>query len=293
MTPAAMAGDAAAQPSAAASADMPAFELADATVADLAAAMQSGARSAVSIAQAYLARMDAIDRQGPVLRAIIERNPDALEIAAALDRERREKGARGPLHGDSGRAQGQHRHRRPHAHERGLAGAGRIDRGARRVRRGSACATSGCVILGKTNLSEWANFRGSRSTSGWSGRGGQTRNPYALDRNTSGSSSGSAAAIAGDLCAIAVGTETDGSIVSPASICGLVGVKPTVGLVSRAGIIPIAHSQDTAGPMARTVADAAVLLGAMTGVDARDAATRGEPRQGARRLHALSRSRRD
>jgi amidase len=272
MTPATMAGNAAAQPSATTSADTPAFELADATVADLAAAMQSGARSAVSIAQAYFARMDAIDRQGPMLRAIIERNPDALEIAAALDRERREKGARGPLHGV------------PVVLKDNIDSADRMRTSAGSLALGESIAArdafvtarlreSGCVILGKTNLSEWANFRGARSTSGWSGRGGQTRNPYALDRNTSGSSSGSASAVAGDLCAIAVGTETDGSIVSPASICGLVGVKPTVGLVSRAGIIPIARSQDTAGPMARTVADAALLLGAMTGVDARDAAT--------------------
>ena len=249
------------------------FELSEATVAGLQAAMQSGAQSAVSIAQAYLVRMDAIDRAGPAINAVIERNPDALDIAEALDRERKEKGARGPLHGvpvllkdniDTA--------------DRMRTSAGSLALADNRAQRDAFIVerlrAAGCVILAKTNLSEWANFRSSRSTSGWSARGGQTRNPYALDRNTSGSSSGSAAAITADLCAIAVGTETDGSIVSPASICGLVGIKPTVGLVSRAGIIPIAHSQDTAGPMTRSVADAAALLGAMTGVDARDAATR-------------------
>ena len=249
------------------------FELAEASVADLQASMQSGARSSVAIAQMYLARMDAIDRAGPAINSIIERNPDALATAEALDRERREKGPRGPLHGipvvvkdniDTGDRM------RTSAGSLALAGYS-AQRDAFVVERLRA---AGCVILAKTNLSEWANFRGARSTSGWSARGGQTLNPYALDRNTSGSSSGSAAAITANLCAISVGTETDGSIVSPASICGLVGLKPTVGLVSRAGIIPIAHSQDTAGPMTRTVADAAVLLSAMTGIDARDVATR-------------------
>ena len=249
------------------------FELADATVSSLASSMESGARTSVSIAQLYFARMDAIDRAGPAINAIIERNPDALADAEALDRERRDKGPRGPLHGipvvlkdniDTADRM------RTSAGSLALAGH-TAQRDAYLVERLRA---SGCVILGKTNLSEWANFRGSRSTSGWSGRGGQTRNPYALDRNTSGSSSGSGAAIAADLCAIAVGTETDGSIVSPASICGVVGIKPTVGLVSRSGMVPISHTQDTAGPMARSVADAAVLLSAMTGVDARDPATR-------------------
>lgn len=251
---------------------IPEFELAGATVAALSAAMQSGARTSVGIAQAYLARMDAIDRQGPALHAIIERNPDALAIADALDHERKERGARGPLHGI------------PVVLKDNIDSADRMRTSAGSLALSESIAArdafvverlraAGCVILGKTNLSEWANFRSSRSTSGWSGRGGQTRNPFALDRNTSGSSSGSAAAIAADLSAIAVGTETDGSIVSPASICGLVGVKPTVGLVSRAGIVPISHSQDSAGPMTRSVADAAVLLGALTGVDPRDPAT--------------------
>ena len=250
------------------------FELADATVADLRSAMDSGARTSAAIAQAYLARIDAVDRHGPAINAMIELNPDALAIAEALDRERREKGARGPLHGI------------PVVLKDNIDTADRMRTSAGSLALAEAIAlrdayvverlrAAGCVILGKTNLSEWANFRGARSTSGWSARGGQTRNPYALDRNTSGSSSGSAAAMAASLAAVAVGTETDGSIVSPSSMCGLVGIKPTVGLVSRAGIIPIAHSQDSAGPMARTVADAAVLLGAMTGVDPRDEATAG------------------
>jgi amidase len=254
------------------------FELADATVADLKAAMDSGARTSAEIAQAYLARIDAVDRHGPAINAMIELNPDALAIAEALDRERREKGARGPLHGI------------PVVLKDNIDTADRMRTSAGSFALADAIAprdafvverlrVAGCVILGKTNLSEWANFRGARSTSGWSARGGQTRNPYALDRNTSGSSSGSAAAMAASLAAVAVGTETDGSIVSPSSMCGLVGIKPTVGLVSRAGIIPIAHSQDSAGPMARTVADAAVLLGAMTGVDPRDEATAGSRRK--------------
>ena len=268
--PAAGRNEAAAQTSAA----VANFELDGATVVDLQAAMQSGARSAVSIAQAYVARIDALDKQGPALNAMIELNPDALAIAAALDRERREKGARGPLHGI------------PVVLKDNIDTADRMRTSAGSLALAESIAprdafvvgrlrAAGCVILGKTNLSEWANFRGARSTSGWSARGGQTRNPYALDRNTSGSSSGSAAAMAASLAAMAVGTETDGSIVSPSSICGLVGIKPTVGLVSRAGIIPIAHSQDTAGPMTRSVADAAALLSAMTGVDARDSATVG------------------
>jgi amidase len=250
------------------------FELAGASVAELQAAMQSGARTSASIALQYFARIDAIDVGGPAINAIIERNPDALAIAEALDRERRDKGSRGPLHGI------------PVVLKDNIDTADRMRTSAGSLALAEAISPrdafvverlrlAGCVILGKTNLSEWANFRGARSTSGWSARGGQTRNPYALDRNTSGSSSGSAAALAASLAALAVGTETDGSIVSPASVCGLVGLKPTVGLVSRAGIIPIAHSQDSAGPMACSVADAAALLGAMTGIDPRDEATAG------------------
>jgi len=248
-------------------------EMAEASVASLNALMQTGAQSAVSIAQRYFARMDAIDRAGPGVNAVIERNPDALAIAEALDRERRDKGPRGPMHGvpvlikdniDTA--------------DRMRTSAGSLalaeSKAARDAFLVERLRAAGCVILGKTNLSEWANIRSTRSTSGWSARGGQTRNPYALDRNTSGSSSGSGAAVAADLCVVAVGTETDGSITSPSSCCGLVGIKPTVGLVSRSGIVPISHSQDTAGPMTRSVADAAVLLTAMAGVDPRDAATR-------------------
>ncbi|MFO1414929.1 MAG: amidase [Burkholderiales bacterium] len=266
------AGEAGTAAAGAAAVTVPPFELAGMGVAELAAALHSGARTSVSLCELYLRRMDEVDVQGPALHAIIERNPDALALAAALDRERREKGPRGPLHGI------------PVVLKDNIDTADRMRTSAGSLALADSIAPrdahvtarlrdAGCVILGKTNLSEWANFRGARSTSGWSGRGGQTRHPYALDRNTSGSSSGSASAAAADLCALAVGTETDGSIVSPASICGLVGVKPTVGLVSRAGIVPIAHSQDTAGPMTRTVADAAALLTAMTGVDPRDPAT--------------------
>ncbi len=266
-------GDASAQPAPAGASATPLFELAGMSVAKLQEAMRSGARSAVSIAQAYLARIDAIDKRGPAINAVIELNPDALAIAEALDRERRERGARGPLHGI------------PVMVKDNLDSADRMRTSAGSFALAESIAprdatvverlrAAGCVLLGKTNLSEWANFRSSRSTSGWSGRGGQTRNPYALDRNPSGSSSGSAAALAAELCAVAIGTETDGSIVSPASVCGLVGIKPTVGLVSRAGIVPISKTQDTAGPMARTVADAAALLGPVSGVDPRDAATR-------------------
>jgi amidase len=204
---------------------------------------------------------------------VIELNPDALAIAAALDQERRAGKTRGPLHGipilikdniDT--------HDRMQTTAGSLALAGSIaPRDAFIVKR---LRTAGAVILGKTNLSEWANFRGKRSISGWSSRGGLTRNPYALDRSACGSSSGSGAAVAANLCAAAIGTETDGSIICPSSVNGIVGLKPTLGLVSRSGIIPIAHSQDTAGPMARTVADAAMLLGALTGVDGSDSATR-------------------
>jgi amidase len=249
-----------------------AFPLEEATVAGLQEMMASGKATSESLVSLYLKRIDEIDRSGPGLNAVLETNPDALAIARELDRERREKGPRGPLHGI------------PILIKDNIDTADRMETTAGSLALlGSKPARdafvverlreAGAVILGKTNLSEWANFRSSQSTSGWSGRGGQTRNPYALDRNPSGSSSGSAAAVAANLVAAAVGTETDGSIVSPASACGIVGIKPTVGLVSRSGIVPIAHSQDTAGPMARTVADAATLLGAMTGPDPRDPAT--------------------
>lgn len=246
--------------------------LIEATVADLQAAMSAGKLTAKALTAQYLARIKAIDKSGPRINAIIELNPDALAIAAALDKERKTKGARGPLHGI------------PVLLKDNIATFDKMQTTAgswalvgSQPSRDAFIVTqlreAGAVILGKTNLSEWANIRSSRSTSGWSGRGGLTKNPYALDRNTSGSSSGSGAAIAASLAAVAVGTETDGSIVSPANVNGLVGFKPTLGLVSRNGIIPIAHSQDTAGPMTRTVADAAVLLSVLAGSDARDAAT--------------------
>lgn len=247
-------------------------DLEDATVTALQEGMGSGNYTARSIVEGYLDRIDAIDRSGPALRSVIELNPDALVIADALDRERAAKGPRGPLHGipvllkdniDTADRMA------TTAGSLALVGS-RPSTDAFLVQR---LRNAGAVIVGKTNLSEWANIRSSRSTSGWSGRGGLTRNPYALDRNTSGSSSGSAVAVAASLCACAVGTETDGSIVSPSSVNGIVGIKPTVGLVSRTGVIPISHSQDTAGPMGRTVRDAAVLLGGLVGADADDSAT--------------------
>ena len=237
-------------------------DLEEITIGDLAERMRSGRLTARSLAEQYLARIESIDRDGPTLRSVIEINPDALSIADVLDRERKEKGPRGPMHGipvlikdniDTADRM------KTTAGSLALADAPQ-PRDAAVVERLRA---SGAVILGKTNLSEWANSRSSHSTSGWSGRGGQTRNPYALDRNPCGSSSGSGAAVAANLCTVAVGTETDGSVVCPSSINGIVGIKPTVGLVGGRGIVPIAHSQDTAGPMARTVRDAVILLGAM------------------------------
>jgi amidase len=248
------------------------FELAEWSIARLQTAMEAGELTARAVAELYIERIAALDRQGPTLRSVIEINPDALDIADQLDRERRAGGARGPLHGipvlvkdNIGTADAM----TTTAGSLALQGciAPRDAFVAKRLRQ------AGAVLLAKTNMSEWANFRSMRSTSGWSARGGLCRNPYVLDRNPCGSSSGSAVATSGNLGAVSVGTETDGSIVFPASINGVVGLKPTVGLVSRAGIIPIAHSQDTAGPMARTVADAAVLLGALAGADRNDAAT--------------------
>jgi amidase len=248
------------------------FELDEVTITELQARLTSGKLTAVRLAKKYLARIAEIDGRGPTLRSVIELNPDALATAAALDRERKSKGPRGPLHGIPVLIKDNiATHDRMTTTAGSLALAGSIaPRDAFLVEQLRA---AGAVILGKTNLSEWANFRGDRSTSGWSARGGQTRNPYALDRNPSGSSSGSAVAVAANLCAVAVGTETDGSILSPARFNGVVGLKPTVGLVSRSGIIPISRSQDTSGPMARTVTDAAILLGMMTGEDPRDTAT--------------------
>ena len=250
----------------------PAFEFGEAGVADLQKRMESGDLTSRRLTQAYLNRIAAIDRQGPNLGSVIETNPEALDIAGALDAEREAQGVRGPLHGipvlikdniDTADRM------TTTAGSLALEGStpGRDSHVARRLRE------AGAVILGKANLSEWANFRSTRSTSGWSGRGGRCRNPYALNRNPCGSSSGSGVAVSANLCALAVGTETDGSVVCPSTANGVVGIKPTVGLVSRAGIIPISHTQDTAGPMARTVADAAALLTALAGVDPRDEAT--------------------
>jgi amidase len=246
--------------------------LEEATVAQLQAAMQAGKLSAVSLARKYLTRIEELDQRGPALRAVIELNPDALAIARSLDRERKLKGPRGPLHGIPVLIKDN-----VDTHDRMATTAGSLALAGSTPPRDAFVAQklreAGAVILGKTNLSEWANFRSSRSTSGWSARGGLTRNPYVLDRNPSGSSSGSAVAVAANLCALAVGTETDGSILSPASFNGIVGLKPTVGLVSRSGLIPISHSQDTAGPLARTVTDAAILLGCLAGQDPRDPVT--------------------
>jgi amidase len=242
------------------------FELDEVTISQLQTSLESSQYTARSLAELYLRRADEVDSGGPAIHAIIERNPDALGDADALDAERRTRGPRGPLHGipvlvkdniDTADKM------RTSAGSLALAEsvAGQDAPLARRLR------AAGALILGKANLSEWANFRSTHSVSGWSGRGGLTRNPYALDRNPCGSSSGSAAGVSANLAAVAVGTETDGSIVCPASACGVVGIKPTVGLVSGAGIIPISKTQDTAGPIARTVADAALLLGVLAGTD--------------------------
>jgi amidase len=251
---------------------VPPFEFDEFTIAAFRTGMKSGKFTARSIAEKHLARIEAIDKQGPRVNSVIELNPDALASAEALDRERQAQGPRGPLHGIPVLIKDNiSTHDRMQTTAGSLALVGSVPPQdafvAKKLR------DAGAVLLGKTNLSEWANIRSSHSTSGWSGRGGQTQNPYALDRNPSGSSSGSGAAVAANLCAVAIGTETDGSIVSPANVNGIVGIKPTLGLVSRAGIIPIAHSQDTAGPMARTVTDAAILLGALAGIDSDDPAT--------------------
>lgn len=248
------------------------FPLNELTLNELQQKMKAGEQTAASLTQLYLDRIAAIDKKGPHLNAVIELNPDALALAKTLDDERKAGKLRGPLHGipvlvkdniDTG--------------DQMMTTAGSLAlKGHKAAQDAFVVAQlrrAGAVILGKTNLSEWANFRSTRSCSGWSSRGGQTRNPYVLDRNPSGSSSGSGSAVAANLCAVAVGTETDGSIIAPSSHCGLVGLKPTVGLVSRSGIIPISHSQDTAGPMTRTVTDAAILLGVLAGVDPADAVT--------------------
>ena len=257
------------------------FDLDEATLADLQQRMEAGRDTSRSLVEKYLRRIDAIDRSGPMLHSVIEVNPDALAIADRLDGERKAGRRRGPLHGVPVLIKDNIA-----TADRMMTTAGSLALAGVTPPRDAFIAArlrqAGAVILGKTNLSEWANFRSTHSTSGWSGRGGLARNPYALDRNASGSSSGSGAAIAANLAAVAVGTETDGSIVSPSNANGLVGIKPTLGLVSRAGIVPIAQSQDTAGPMARTVADAAAVLGELAGVDPDDPATRRSATKGVR-----------
>ena len=257
---------------AAAPADAPGAAVAEASIAELQQRLASGQETSHALVQSFLDRIDALDKHGPAVNAVIEINPDALRIADELDAERKSRGPRGPLHGI------------PILIKDNIATADRMQTTAGSLALAGSkppkdafivaqLRKAGAIILGKTNLSEWANFRSTHSSSGWSGRGGQTKDPYALDRNPSGSSSGSGAAEAAGFCVVAIGTETDGSIVSPSNNNSLVGLKPTVGLLSRAGIVPISHTQDTAGPMARSVADAATVLGAMTGVDPDDAAT--------------------
>ena len=248
------------------------FELEEATLADLQAGMSSGRMTSHSITEQYIVRIEELNRRGPNLRHVLEVNPDALDIADFLDQERKAGRVRGPLHGIP------------------ILLKDNIDTADRMTTTAGSLAlegsiplqdafiaaklrSAGAVLLGKANLSEWANFRSTHSSSGWSGRGGQAKNPYVLDRNPCGSSSGSGGAVAANLCAAAIGTETDGSIVCPSSANGIVGIKPTVGLVSRSGIIPISHTQDTAGPMTRTVRDAAIILNALAGIDPRDSAT--------------------
>ncbi|MHA1634265.1 MAG: amidase [Candidatus Thorarchaeota archaeon] len=243
------------------------------TILELQSLMKSGTLSSRKIVESYLERIKMIDVDGPRLNSIIEVNPDALKIADELDKERKTCGARGPMHGIP------------------VVLKDNLDTSDKMMTTAGSLALlgsipsldafvvgqlrkAGAVILAKANLSEWANFRSEHSSSGWSSRGGQTRNPYALDRNPCGSSSGSAVAVAANLCSVAVGTETDGSVICPSTTNGIVGIKPTVGLVSRSGIIPISHTQDTAGPMGRTVTDAATLLSAMTGIDPRDSITK-------------------
>jgi amidase len=253
-------------------APLPQFELEEVGVAELQEAMSAGTYTSQEICQLYLSRIEEFDRNGPTLRSVIETNPDAMQIAERFDAERQQGRVRGPLHGV------------PVLIKDNIATADQMETtagslalvGARPLEDSFVAAKlrdAGAVILGKTNLSEWANFRSTHSVSGWSGRGGLCSSPYALDRNPCGSSSGTGAAIAASFATVGIGTETDGSIVCPSGANALVGIKPTVGLLSRSGIIPIAHSQDTAGPMGRTVADAAALLGALTGADPTDPAT--------------------
>ena len=266
--------DAASTPAAPRSISRDVFDVEERSVAEWQAALARGELTSRQLVERYLQRIESLDARGPTLRAVLETNPDAFDIATALDAERKAGKLRGPLHGipvlvkdNIDTADRMH----TTAGSEALAGE-RPTRDAFIVERLRA---AGAIVLGKTNLSEWANFRSTHSSSGWSARGGQARNPYALDRSPSGSSSGSGIAAASNYCTVAIGTETDGSITSPSAACSLVGLKPTVGLVSRSGIVPISHTQDTAGPMCRSVADAAVLLAAIAGADSRDVATRG------------------
>ena len=248
------------------------FALEEVTIDELQQKMQNGELTSRSITEMYLKRIEAIDKNGVALNSVIELNPDAITIAETMDKERKEGKLRSAMHGipvlikdniDTG--------------DKMMTTAGALALEGNRANKDafiiSQLRNAGAVVIGKTNLSEWANFRADRSSSGWSSRGGQTKNPYILERNPCGSSSGSGAAVAANLCAVAIGTETNGSIACPSSINGIVGIKPTVGLLSRSGIIPISHTQDTAGPMARTVRDAAIMLGALTGVDDDDTVT--------------------
>src|SRR3954462_12656385 len=250
---------------AAAAAQSPApqrFDLEEATIAALQQRMQSGEETSRSLVEKYLARIEALDRSGPALHSVLEVPPDARTIADRLDAERKSGRTRGPMHGIPVLIKDNIA-----TADRMMTTAGSLALAGAKPPKDAFLVTrlrdAGAVILGKTNLSEWANFRSTHSTSGWSGRGGLTKNPYALDRNPSGSSAGSGTAGSANLCAAAIGTETDGSIVSPSTVCGIVGLKPTVGLINGRGIIPISHTQDTAGPMTRNVRDAAVLLGAL------------------------------
>ena len=248
------------------------FPLNELTIDELQKRMQTGELTSRSITEMYLKRIQAIDKNGVALNSVIEVNPDAISIAEAMDKERKQENVRSAMHGipvlikdniDSG--------------DKMMTTAGALALEGNRAKKDafiiSRLRDAGAVLIGKTNLSEWANFRADRSSSGWSSRGGQTKNPYVLSRNPCGSSSGSGTAVAANLCAVAIGTETNGSIACPSSLNGIVGIKPTVGLLSRSGIIPISHTQDTAGPMARTVRDAAIMLGVLAGEDTADTAT--------------------
>ncbi|WP_181307643.1 amidase [Rufibacter sp. XAAS-G3-1] len=249
------------------------FQLNEATIQDLQRKMQSGELTSKAITQLYLNRIKSVDKSGPKTNSVLEVNPDAIQIAEAMDKERKAGKVRGPLHGIPVMVKDN-----VDTHDKMSTSAGALalanNKAAKDAFIVSQLRNAGAVLIGKTNLSEWANFRSTESSSGWSGRGGQTKNAYVLDRTPCGSSSGSGVAVSANLCVVAVGTETNGSVVCPSAVSGVVGFKPTVGLVSRTGIIPISHTQDTAGPIARTVTDAAILLGVLAGVDPNDSVTK-------------------